>query len=137
MRICHTSEFAAYLRAFLLISQGFHVTTGDSGREFRAVANIRHIARLSFSATAAATGAAGNQNPLRWRCQMRKRVKPEALGVIVGDAVYRLDVLREELKLGDHAMRQARRAGLRVRRIGRRGYVLGKDILAFIEASGK
>jgi hypothetical protein len=68
---------------------------------------------------------------------MRKRVKPEALGVIVGDAVYRLDVLREELKLGDHAMRQARRAGLRVRRIGRRGYVLGKDILAFIEASGK
>ena len=58
-------------------------------------------------------------------------------GVIVADAVYTLGEAQRRLRLGQHAMRQARRAGLKVRRIGRRGYVLGGDILAFVESAGK
>ena len=58
--------------------------------------------------------------------------RPDAPGHITGDALYTLDEIRERLRLGDHAMRQARRAGLKVRRIGRRGYVLGSDVIEFI-----
>jgi len=53
--------------------------------------------------------------------------------VIVADAVYRLDEIQNRLKLGQHALRQARRAGLRIRRIGRRGYVLGRDVMEFMD----
>jgi len=58
---------------------------------------------------------------------------PDVSGVILADAVYRLDEIQERLKLGQHALRMARRAGLRVRRIGRRGYVLGRDIIEFVD----
>lgn len=58
-------------------------------------------------------------------------------GIISADSLYTLAEIQERLKLGPHALRMARRAGLKVRRIGRRGYVLGKDIISFIEASGK
>lgn len=60
-----------------------------------------------------------------------------ASGVISADSLYTLAEIQERLRLGQHALRMARRAGLKVRRIGRRGYVLGKDVMAFIEASGK
>jgi len=63
--------------------------------------------------------------------------RPAAPGHITGDALYTLEEIRERLKLGDHAMRQARRAGLRVRRIGRRGYVLGSEIIQFIATASK
>ena len=58
-------------------------------------------------------------------------------GLIKADCLYTLAEIQERLKLGPHAMRQARRAGLRVRRIGRRAYVLGRDVLAFIESASK
>ena len=61
--------------------------------------------------------------------------RPDAPGVITADAVYTLDEIRERMKLGQAAMRQARRAGLKVRKIGRRRYVLGRDILAYVEAA--
>lgn len=54
-------------------------------------------------------------------------------GMIQADALYRLDEFKRRLGLGVHAMREARRAGLRVVRIGKRGYVLGKDALEFAE----
>lgn len=60
-----------------------------------------------------------------------------AAGVVTADALYTLPEIKERLKLGPHALRMARRAGLKVRRIGRRGYVLGRDLIAFIETSGK
>ena len=53
-------------------------------------------------------------------------------GEIVADAVYTLDEIQRRLGLGRHAMREARRKGLRVARIGRRGYVRGRDIIDFI-----
>ena len=63
--------------------------------------------------------------------------RPAVPGHITGDALYTLDEIRHRLKLCDHAMRQARRAGLKVRRIGRRGYVLGSDIIQFIATASK
>ena len=63
--------------------------------------------------------------------------RPDAPGLVTADALYTLAEIQERLKLGQHAMRQARRAGLRVRRIGRRGYVLGRDVMAFIDATAK
>ena len=58
------------------------------------------------------------------------------VGHISADSLYTLDEIKRRLGLGAHAMRQARRKGLAVRRIGRRGYVLGKDLLAYVESAG-
>jgi hypothetical protein len=58
-------------------------------------------------------------------------------GEVTADAIYTLAEIQQRLKLGQHAMRMARRAGLKVRRIGRRGYVLGRDVLEFIQTVAK
>jgi hypothetical protein len=63
--------------------------------------------------------------------------RPDAPGLITSDALYTLSEVQERLKLGQHALRMARRAGLRVRRIGRRGYVLGRDVMAFVESAAQ
>ena len=55
-------------------------------------------------------------------------------GFVRADELYTLSEVQMRLKLGDAAMRRARRAGLRVRKIGRRGFVLGKDLLAYVES---
>ena len=54
-------------------------------------------------------------------------------GYIVSGGVYSLDALRARLKLGSAALRQARRNGLAVRKIGRCCFVLGKDLIEFLE----
>jgi len=56
-----------------------------------------------------------------------------AAGVISCHELYRLPELQKRLGLGKHAIRQARRAGLKIRRVGTRSYVLGKDVLDWIE----
>ena len=56
-----------------------------------------------------------------------------APGVIRGDEVYRLQELQRRLGWGEHALRQAKLAGLRIVRFGREGFVLGNDALAFFE----
>ncbi len=61
----------------------------------------------------------------------------EAEGRITADAMYTLGEISQRMKLGTHALRMARRAGLPVRYIGRRGFVLGKDLIAYVEASGR
>jgi hypothetical protein len=63
--------------------------------------------------------------------------RPAVSGHVTADSLYTLNEIQERLQLGQHAMRQARRAGLRVRRIGRRGYVLGRDIIEFIDKAAK
>ncbi len=52
-------------------------------------------------------------------------------GEISADGMYTLAEIRARLGLGTYALREARRHGLPVRKIGRRSYVLGKDVLAF------
>jgi hypothetical protein len=47
--------------------------------------------------------------------------------------VYTLDELQARLRLGHWALRQARRDGLTVIRIGRRGYVRGSDVMTYLD----
>jgi hypothetical protein len=63
--------------------------------------------------------------------------RPDSPGHVTADAVYTLDEIQRRLQLGQHALRMARRAGLKVRRIGRRGYVLGRDVLEFVQTAAK
>ncbi len=60
----------------------------------------------------------------------------ESAGEIKADSLYTLDEIRARLGLGLAALRTARRRGLTVRRIGRRGYLLGRDVMAYVEQHG-
>lgn len=55
-------------------------------------------------------------------------------GRISADQILTLEAVRQELGLGSAALREARRKGLKIRRIGRRGYVFGADLIEFIRA---
>jgi hypothetical protein len=54
-------------------------------------------------------------------------------GEIREDAVYRLDELKGRLGLNDEALRKARRAGLRARKVGRRKLYIGREVIAFLK----
>jgi len=54
-------------------------------------------------------------------------------GMIRADEAYTLAELERRLDLGKAAMRQARRNGLAVRRVGRKRLILGADLLKYIE----
>jgi len=54
-------------------------------------------------------------------------------GEIQADCLYTLDEIKSRLGLGTAALRTARRQGLIVKRIGRRGYVRGCDLLDWFE----
>ncbi len=58
---------------------------------------------------------------------------PRKLGEIHPDVMYPLPEFQERSGLGKAAMREARQKGLKVRRVGRRHYVLGKDFIAYVE----
>lgn len=53
------------------------------------------------------------------------------------DSIYSLADVRRILDLGPAALRSARRRGLIVRRIGRKSFVLGCDLLSYVEQHGK
>lgn len=53
-------------------------------------------------------------------------------GMIIPDAVYRLDEVKSRMGWRDAAFRAAVRAGLRTHRSGKRLYILGSDLIAFI-----
>jgi hypothetical protein len=65
---------------------------------------------------------------------MSATTQPTAPGEIAGNAVYTLRELRQRLGLGKAALRQARKTGLRVRRAGIRSFVLGKDVVEWLES---
>lgn len=56
------------------------------------------------------------------------------LGEIQDGAAYPLEVFKRRFGLNDDAIRKAKRKGLKLRTIGRRKFVLGKDALAFLES---
>lgn len=58
--------------------------------------------------------------------------RPPAAGVVRADAAYDLAEVRRRLGLGPAALRSARRRGLAVRRIGRKSFVLGSDLLDYL-----
>jgi hypothetical protein len=57
-------------------------------------------------------------------------------GVIFPDAIYRADELKARMGWRDAAFRAACRNGLRVHRVGKRAYVSGDDLAAFITKGG-
>jgi len=58
-------------------------------------------------------------------------------GVIDANSLYTLDEVHQRLGLGKTALRTARRQGLIVKRIGRRGYVRGADLLAWFDRAAQ
>lgn len=69
---------------------------------------------------------------------MRREEKHAALAwlqrVVREDEIVPVADLEVRLGLGPSAIRTARRQGLKVRRIGRRKFVLGRDLIAFLES---
>lgn len=63
---------------------------------------------------------------------MTRRRQPPA--VIRADAAYRLDDFRARTGMGEWAMREARRAGLRVVTVGGKRWIRGADFLDFLAA---
>lgn len=57
---------------------------------------------------------------------------PKEQGIIVGDAVYTLLQVKS-FGLGTAAIRTARRKGLKVRRVGRKSFILGRDLVDYLE----
>jgi len=57
-------------------------------------------------------------------------------GSIRSDELLSLTELRRRLGWQEHAVRQARRAGLRLVSFGREKYVLGRDVLDFFARLG-
>jgi hypothetical protein len=58
--------------------------------------------------------------------------KPGVPGAITPDAIYRLDEVKARMGWRDAAFRAAVRAGLKTHRSGKRIYVLGSDLIAFV-----
>lgn len=55
------------------------------------------------------------------------------LAPIENGCTYPLDEFQRRSGLGRHALRQARKSGLKVRRLGGRAYVRGEDFNSFLE----
>jgi len=59
-----------------------------------------------------------------------------APGAIERNVVYRIDEVKRRMGWRDSAFRAACRNGLRVHRVGKRGYVAGLDLVAYITKGG-
>lgn len=53
-------------------------------------------------------------------------------GSVIPDAIYRLEEVKARMGWRDAAFRAACRAGLKTHRSGKRLYVLGSDLIAFV-----
>ena len=61
----------------------------------------------------------------------------ESSGVIRPDELYELSECQRRLGWGKAAFRTARRNGLKVRYCSRRAYVMGADLISYIDEHGK
>lgn len=64
---------------------------------------------------------------------MSQQLEQAPGGVISANQAYSLEQVRQRLGLGTAALRTARRKGLIVRRVGRRSFIMGRDLLIFLE----
>lgn len=58
------------------------------------------------------------------------------LGPVQPSEMYPLQAFKEVTGLGNRAMRSLRKAGLKVRRVSGRGFVLGSDFIQLLEEIG-
>jgi hypothetical protein len=54
------------------------------------------------------------------------------VGVIKPDELLTISALKSRMAFSDSAVRSMRRAGLKVRRVGKRHFVLGSDVIEHI-----
>jgi hypothetical protein len=66
----------------------------------------------------------------------KQLAKQDPPGLIQRDTLYRLDECARRAGWGDHAIREARRRGLKIHRSGKRNYVLGDDVIALVTRGG-
>lgn len=57
-------------------------------------------------------------------------------GVIAADSLYRADELKARMGWRNAAFRAACRRGLRTHRVGKRVFIAGADVLAFVQREG-
>lgn len=57
----------------------------------------------------------------------------EPAGIIDERQAYSIGELMRRLGLGKSSLREARKNGLTLRRLGTRSFVLGRDVIAFLE----
>lgn len=65
-----------------------------------------------------------------------ERQPSTVVGAIISDALYRADELKARMGWKDAAFRAACRKGLKVYRVGKRAFVVGSDIIAFVTTNG-
>lgn len=58
-------------------------------------------------------------------------------GVIRPDHLYTFAAFQKTTGIGKAGIREARKNGLRVRYLGRQGYILGSDIIAHVMEAGR
>jgi hypothetical protein len=68
----------------------------------------------------------------RSRARTTERQALAVDGAIDPAALYRLDEVKSRMGWRDAAFRAAGRAGLKIHRSGKRRYVLGSDLIAFV-----
>ena len=61
------------------------------------------------------------------------KTQPVAVGEIRKDATYTLKEFKRRLGIGDAAIRQMKREGLPLRKIGKAKYVIGEDWFEFVD----
>jgi hypothetical protein len=61
-------------------------------------------------------------------------VSPQSPGEVRSGVLYRADELKERMGWSDSAFRSARRRGLKVCRDGKRAYILGEDVIAYMKS---
>ena len=61
------------------------------------------------------------------------KTQPVAVGEIRKDATYTLKEFKRRLGIGDAAVRQMKKEGLPLRKIGKAKYVMGEDWFEFVD----
>ena len=64
-------------------------------------------------------------------------VQQNSPGTITKDAMYSLLEVKSRLGISDSGLREARRKGLPVHRLGKRGFVSGAELIAFVTEGAK
>ena len=64
-------------------------------------------------------------------CSMSQGVKNRP-GSVVAEAIYTLPEIKARLDWSDSALREARRNGLPIHRVGKRGFISGSELIAFV-----
>jgi hypothetical protein len=63
-----------------------------------------------------------------------KPSKDTALGAIQSDSVYPLPVFKKKVGLDAWSLREAKKRGLKIRKIGRRRFIVGSDFIEYLRS---